>query len=286
MLSTQKYQILEKPQLAGAIQGYKRNYKGDLVTAQYIQRKLDACKTSAVTVGRFDYEKQEMDYHTAFNSCLNRCCPKCEGTRRGRSARKYKNVLLHFNRVSVLTLTYKGRHKLNSKTKRKLELQARNFMKRLQRRTNYKIQYIRVLEIVKKPSGFYYHYHYLIDMPYVSQKVISKYWDAVTDGSFIVWIEILKTENGTPIGAKWKRLPDKQKQQNAVKYLVKYVAKPVPNMNLDAYARYVYRTHFVETKTNLTCINGRKSSTRYRFISATPPEEFKNLRNNFNLDPT
>jgi len=177
--------------------------------------------------------------------------------------KKYKEALLSFKRVSIVTLTIKDHHPLSRVIKKKLEQQIRNFIKRLNRKFNYKIQYVRILELVKKADGYYYHYHILFDLPFIAQRTLSKMW-LETTGSSVVHIAILKSEDGKALGITWNRLPKEVKMRNSSNYITKYLAKPVPNIDLDEYSRIVYRAHFVET--HLTSSLAQNSSTRSEFL--------------------
>jgi hypothetical protein len=246
---------------------FKLRYSRILVTEKYIAAQIANCKTKEIVFGHMPKTDNDCEYtKKVLNSCYIRVCPKCEATRRLRYKRKYEDALQSFNRVSVLTLTYRGHHPLAEETKNKLELNVRNFIKRLQRLSTAKLQYVRVLEVVKNPDGYYYHYHFLIDMPYIKQNTLSHAWNEVTDGSFRVWVELMKNADNKPVGAVWGRLSKQQKQKNCSEYLTKYLAKPLGDIDLDTYARYVYSSHFVETRVDLACIMGQRSSTSHGLI--------------------
>lgn len=246
-----------------------------IVDANYIHARLIKCQTERIhfkhrdDVPRFittdedPYTPVEQCGHDVefLNSCNLRNCPKCESVRRMRYERKFRHGVRLFKRASVLTVTHKTFMPLDRSSKKGLEKQTRNFMKRIQRRCKgYTVRYIRVLEVVRKDTGYYYHYHYLIDMPYVRQESISKMWASSTDGSFVVWIESLKDANGNPIGMKWNRMKESNRSRNALNYVSKYLSKPMSyDISHEDYSKYVYGTHFLESR-NLTCIKGHNSS--------------------------
>lgn len=234
-------------------------YEVTAVDGDYIRDRMGDCSTKKAVFGHIGEEDCD-HFEEKYVSCGVRICPRCEGNRRARASKKYKLSLDGFKRVSVLTLTYKGHHPLNRETKRRLERDIRNFIKRLCRvmPSDYDLQYIRVLEIVEKFDGYYYHNHILIDLPYIEQKELSQMWGEVTGGSYVVWIESLKTDKGEPIGMKWGRLPKSVRQSNISNYLTKYLAKPLPLSDADAFAEFGYGVHFVESR--LTSIMGRNSS--------------------------
>jgi len=256
---------------------YKRiQYRTRIINEKYIQERLDLCKTRKLIFKHHPdplIQEKGIDLcdhqREILNSCYLRICEKCEATRRYRNVKKYKNVLLNWKRVSVVTLTVKDHHPLSKLFKNKLEQQIRNFMKRLERHfRNVKISYIRVLEIVKKSNGWYYHFHILMDLPFLDQKNLSKMWYE-TSGSKIVYIQILKDRSGKAVGISWNRLKDKDKINQATNYITKYLAKPVSKLSLDQYARIIYRSHLVETKidkNSLTCLNGQNSAKKTGLI--------------------
>jgi len=171
----------------------------------------------------------------------------------------FKKHVKQFQRVSVFTLTYSGHHALSKDQIKELNTHVRNFMRRLRRKKSYKIQYVRVLEIVKKGLGYYYHYHFLIDMPYVRQDTLSKEWYGVTGTSYVVDIRLLKDNKNRPVGQFWNRLPDKQKINHALSYVGKYLAKPMPGIDSDTYALHIYGQHFVES---FTCFKGQNRTMK------------------------
>lgn len=234
-------------------------YRLIVVDGDYIRSRMDTCSTEKAVFGHIGEEVCD-NFEERVISCDVRICSRCEGKRRGRYAHKYKVSLEGFKRVSVMTLTYRGHHPLDKERKKGLERSVRNFIKRLSRSVRWDVQYVRVLELVQKPDGYYYHYHFLIDMPYVKQTELSRMWGDVSDGSFVVWVEILKDENKQPIGAYWGRLPKKVRQSNVSNYVTKYLAKPLPHFDSDQYASFGYGVHFVET--HFTCITGGNSSIK------------------------
>jgi hypothetical protein len=116
------------------------------------------------------------------------------------------------------------------------------------------------LEIVRKVDGWYYHYHILVDLPFVNQTLLSRLWFE-TSGSKIVYIQILRDDKGRAIGKFWNRLPKKERLKHSLNYITKYLAKPLSNISLDEYARIVYGSHFVESSFNFTCSTGQNSTT-------------------------
>lgn len=245
-------------------------YQRVVINGKYIKSRKDICCTKKVKFGhKHDKLEKELNSNLCnhqkehLNSCYLRNCPHCESVRKWRYRKKYGNALLSFKRVSVLTLTFRGHHMLSKDKKKVFENHCRNFMKRLGRRLVYKIQYVRVMEVVKYPDGYYYHYHFLIDMPYVKQNELSNTWEETT-GSGVVWIETLKDKTGRPIGQFWNRLSVEQKMCQAVNYITKYLAKPLSNIADQEYALYVYGSHFVETKLEepFTCIKGQNSAMK------------------------
>lgn len=232
-----------------------------LVDGGYLRERMKDCKEK-----EFYFSHKERlvkaicdNDEVITKKCMLRCCPKCEEDRRARYKNKFKQSLLGFRYVKVITLTNKGHYPLSKEKMSEFRNNVRNLMRRLRYKTKYRIQYVRVLEIVAKPDGWYYHFHILVDMPYLQQKTLSNLWFDVS-GSSVVWIEMLKDKNGFPIGQIWNRLPEKKKMNSASNYVSKYLAKPLPSMNLDHYAVYVYGKHFVES--HLTSIV-RQNCTKF-----------------------
>lgn len=238
------------------------SYDYELVTVDsgYLKERMVKCKTQQIIFSHLD----ECCYHTliTLNSCYLRCCPKCEATRKNRYAKLFKNAVFNFQRVAVVTLTLKNHHPLTKQQMGAFRNDVKNFMRRLRRNKNYPIQYIRVLEVVEKFDGWYYHFHLLVDMPYIRQDNLSKIWNDVS-GSSVVWVEIAKNNNGVPIGHIWGRLPNRLKFSNALRYVSKYLAKPLPSLDLDAYAVHIYGQHFTQT---LTRSNGQKCAIKTGLI--------------------
>jgi hypothetical protein len=239
-----------------------------VVNERYILAQLKQCRTKTLVFShRYSAQQREAlindckEIRVIKNSCWNRNCPKCLPERRARYTKKYKESLLNFKRVSVVTLTYHGYHVISKNKKQLLEKHLRNFIKRLQRRTLYKLQYIRVLEMVKKDRGYYYHYHFLFDLPFIKQGVLSKLWHETTKTSFVVDIRILRDNKNRPVGIFWNRLTDEEKLNHTCNYITKYLAKPLNGIPNSIYASNVYGVHFVET--HLTRLRGQNSSKKY-----------------------
>jgi hypothetical protein len=213
------------------------DYKTIPVNGSYIKRRLNNCRTKRVTFGHVNPELGCSHKKEWLNSCYLRICPKCVSTRKSRYLKRYSSVLKHFKRISLLTLTYRGYHPLNSKVKKNLEYCLKLFFKNLKYHyPNYVFQYIRVLELVAKPNNtYYYHYHFLIDAPYIHQAHLSEIWGKLT-GSPVVHIKY--------VGNRWSL-------QHKKNYICKYLAKPQQNISYEKYALHVYREHYVQTSTSL-----------------------------------
>jgi predicted transcriptional regulator len=252
-----------------------------IVNGKYIEERIKQCKTKIIV---FKHKHDPLveegiidpcpGKKIIINSCYLRNCPKCESTRRYRYVKKYKESLLSFKRVSVVTLTFRDYRLLSKREKRCQELQVRNFIKKLLRRTIYKLQYIRVLETIEHGGNLYfYHYHFLFDLPYIEQGTLSRLWKETTETSYVVDIRILRDSEKRPVGIFWNRLPKKQKLKHSSNYITKYLAKPVQNLSNDEYATYVYGSHFVQT--HLTCLNGQNSSIKTGLICEECGESLK-----------
>lgn len=204
-----------------------------IVNGSYIEKKIANCHTEYLVFGHHQHDLECNHTRKLLNSCFLRICPKCLQMRKYRYLRLYESVVSKFKRTSLLTLTYKGYYGLNPIIKKNLEYCLRLFFKQLRYHCkNYDIQYIRVLEVNNKGDNqFFYHYHFLIDMPYVSQKSLSQSWEKLT-GSYIVDIRY--------VGNRWKK-------NQKIGYICRYLAKPQKDIDYDKYALYVYRNHFVQS---------------------------------------
>lgn len=244
-----------------------------VVNGKYIEWRIEKCKSETLVFSHhYDSLRREGMFERdqchekkiILNSCYLRGCPKCESTRRYRYTKKYRNALLGFKRVSVVLLTFVGHHKLSKQTMREHRVHIRNFMKKLGRRLVYELQYIRVLELKNHENLYFYHYHFLIDLPYINQKSLSQMWHQTTKTSFVVDIRILRDNKNRPVGLYWNRLKKQAKMTHASNYITKYLAKPISNITSDEYAAHIYGTHFVET--HLTCSLGQNSSTKTSMV--------------------
>lgn len=236
-----------------------------VVDGDYILQRIAGCSTKWVKFSHCTYDKRFCDSSKrVLNRCYTRVCDKCYETRKIRYKKHYRESLDAFNRVSVFTVTYSGHHALSKKKFKELILANRNFMRRIRRRAKYKIKYVRTFEIVPKRDGYYYHFHYLIDMPYIRQDILSKHWSEVTGGSFVVDIRILRDpKSNMPVGYHWQRLKKNHRRNSALAYISKYLAKPMPvnvldKETADVYASEVYGQHFVETYADYQCGCGAK----------------------------
>lgn len=236
-------------------------YEFITVDSGYLLERMIECQTTEIC---FEHKHEARDFCdnklTVLGSCYLRCCPKCIEARKRRYAKLFRSTIESFERIAVLTLTFKDSHALSKAKMQEFRNHVCNFMRRLRYHKSYEIKFIRVLEIVPKADGWYYHYHILIDMPYIKQDILSRMWKEVTGDSFVVWIEVLKNNNGVPIGHLWKRLSNRQKVSNALNYVAKYLSKPLPSDDLDQYAVSVYGQHF--TQSSLTCKKGQKSTKK------------------------
>lgn len=257
-----------KSQVGGFTYPYKqiRLKSGEIVVlnGNYIDGRIKSCKTKTLVFRHLDDNCFEQ--RTIKNSCLNRICPKCEPTRRNRYAKKY-SIVGEFQKPKFLTLTIAKHHLLTKEFVKEIQLQLRNFIKRLNRRYG-EFSYIRILEIVPKPNGlYYYHFHFVVDLPYIRQQTISNHWNECTNGSSIVDIRALRDENGNLFALS--RVNKQQKTKSVIAYITKYLAKPLPNMDSDLYARVMYGkqlSHMRKSKTLLNLINVQNSSIKSGLI--------------------
>ena len=258
----------------GKITG-KYLFKTLAADGDYIQARLETCHTARMYVSHEQYRKG--DYENCsheimfYNSCQLRICPKCDHIRRAKYQKRMREQVSNFKRAAVLTTTFQGHRPLNKSEKKTIELQNRNFIKMLQRRCgSYELQYIRVLEVVRHGDVYFYHYHYLIDMPYIKQRVLSNLLEKATKDSYVVDIRILRTKDGKPIGHLWNRLSKAHKTKHCLNYVSKYLSKPMGmNEDTELYSKAVYGRHFIESRMNqeyLTRSLGQNSSIPHGII--------------------
>jgi len=228
------------------------------INGRYVERMCSQCKTKKLVFGHdreteaFCQEKKEL-----LNSCYVRICTRCDGTRRYRYEKKYLLALWKFKQARVITLTFKDRYVMSRDDKRRREAHVRNLMKRLERKfTPYHIQYVRVLELVKKDDGYHYHYHIIVDMPYIEQPELSGMWNDVS-GAPVVYIQILRNAAGVPVGIMWGKLPKALRTREGLRYITKYLSNPLGVkkddvggfvVDYEQYALSVYGSHFVEAR--------------------------------------
>jgi len=285
---TYKHLKIHHAQQHGMRNGVKTNtkirYSFVVVSGRYIKLKRESCKTKPI-----EYNGAYMVDHKGElikSPCNLRNCTICESHRKHRYKKKFTKSILDFQRVVLFTLTYQGHHLLSKRKKKELEVHVRNFVKRLGRRIIYKLQYVRVLEIKKSSNNsYYYHFHFLIDMPYVKQGTLSRMWEQTTETSYIVDIRCVKDDHGKPVGIFWKRLTREEKEKlinGSLNYIVKYLAKPIGEISDHQYASVVYNSHFIETRiTNVSSleVSGQNSSikktTNYKFWVGTEDPRYK-----------
>lgn len=243
-------------------------YHNVVVGSKYIEKRMDECHTKIVVFSHADSLYHEAGLtcehkKTLPNSCYLRICPKCEKTRHLRNAKTYKDVVEHFKRLNFLTLTCRGHKEFKPSVKNDLERDVKKFIDMLKYRfKGYPVQYVRVLETVKKDDGVYYHYHFLIDVPYVHQTVLSEIWKKATNNdSFIVDIRHVGHVQNTREGQKmvFSRGLD---QHDPIMYVSKYLSKPLSNITPKEYAGYVYRERFVETRLKGTSLVSIRNNRR------------------------
>jgi len=283
--------------------GYELEYSRKVVSASYIRDKMENCSSHALVFGHVHGTTCEYKKKIPIR-CGVRMCPKCENYRVFKAIRKYEEAVFAMKHPSLLTLTFRGHHPLSNERKLQNERFARNFIKRLHRKLKKMphappLSYIRAYEFVEKEDGYYYHYHYLIDMPYVDQKWLSKIWKEVTKDSYIVDIRRVGYEPshelrsfGDPdkkeISSKAKKealdtvvdylskplkvsltslsRASKHLKKKALHKTVEYLSKPlgindIDDKLYDLYARELYGRHLAESRGLLHLINGQNSST-------------------------
>lgn len=226
-------------------------YKLVVVNGKYIEKRIRSCRTQKIVFAHKHPEIECNHKKEWLNSCFLRICPKCLNMRKYRYIKQYKNIILRFKRISLLTLTHRTYFPLSElQLRQNLNYCVKLFLKQLKyhinqhMKLNYKIQYIRVLEVVDKGDGlYYYHFHFLIDMPYIPQETLSRIWEKIT-GNYIVHIKY--------VGNRWNT-------QAKLNYICKYLAKPQKNISYENYALYIYRTHFVQTSLDLSSKVEQKS---------------------------
>jgi len=236
-------------------QGEEVEYGKVVVDGRYIQERMHKCKTKTVVLG---HVHGECEYEKKIPvACHVRICSKCEDQRRISVFRKYYEGILQMKHPKMLTVTYYGHHPLSARVKWELEGYMRSFIKRIIRKImkmpgKYEVRYLRVIEFVPKDDGYYYHYHLIIDMPYISQKWLSEAWLGVTGESKVIDIRSLERT-------------DKRGKRRVLNYVLKYVTKPMKIDETkqdvyDLYAREIYGKHLVESRGLLHLINGGNSS--------------------------
>jgi len=226
---TLKHPRLKKPE---------RWFSTVLIDGEYIKGRMCECKTKVMIFENDLDMKREIQ-----NSCFIRICPKCYRTRKGRYIRHYKRLLKYFKRVSLLTLTHKGYHDLDIDKKKEFEYAVKKFFQMIKYRyKHYNFKKIRILETKRKKDGkYYYHFHFLIDMPWIPQTMLSAIWSKATAGeSYVVDIRW--------VGKRWS---DKQK----LGYICKYLAKPFSNITPNEYALHLYRTRFVDCRFDVSSVS-------------------------------
>jgi len=250
-------------------EGKRLKYHVVVVNSKYIETRLNDCRTKMIVFSHVNPLYHELGLpcnckKTLPNSCYLRICPKCEQTRKNRNIKSYRDVVGTFKRVNFLTLTCKGHHELKPSVKLQFERDVKKFIDMLKSRCrNYKIQYVRVLETVKNEDGYYYHYHFLIDMPFIHEIVLSGIWKKATNNeSFIVDIKHVGRVCNTREGKK-TIFTHGFSQNSAILYVSKYLSKPLQNISTKEYAIYVYRERFVETRLNGTSLDSIRNNRRF-----------------------
>jgi len=153
-------------------------------------------------------------------TCGIRICKKCMHKRKYRFEKKYKKLFKSMKYPQMLTLTFKGHHKLSKEIKSRLYKYAREFF----RRTG--MDGVRVLEIIRKPDGYFYHLHCIVDVRFYPYSKIKKIWYDVTGTSYITKMDKIKSDVGL-----W--------------YITKYVSKPMNWIDLEAYIDFFYKCRMV-----------------------------------------
>lgn len=215
-----------------------------IVDGEYIDNRIKQCGTKLM-VFRCDNDHVK----TIPNNCFIRNCPKCETTRKVRYIKRYKPTLKFFKRISLLTLTMKGYYDLDMKKKKEFEYAAKKFWQMVKYRYRYyNFKKIRVLEVKKKaPGQYYYHFHYLTDMPWIPQPMLSDIWRKATGGeSYIVDIRY--------VGKRWGK-------NQKVGYICKYLAKPFKDISNEEYAAHLYRSRFAEVRFDASSVSSLVSSS-------------------------
>jgi len=164
-------------------------------------------------------------------TCGIRICPKCQSIREWRLRKKYKPFLKLFKNPKLLTLTFRGYTRFDKKTKRRCDLYAYNFFRRLGNKVKFGI---RVMELISQENdSFFIHYHCLVEMQYIPQKRLSDLWLKVTKSSFIVDIR--------KVSIRW-----------GLSYVLKYVTKPTKlDISLDVYKEIFYKTRLLTVFGNM-----------------------------------
>ena len=232
-------ELMEKHlKLKHNISCHKGHYSLVYVNEDYINKRICQCHTKKIV---FNDGLDNREFLS--NSCFIRICPICEENRKSRNSKHYRNIIKSFKRVSLLTLTFKGYHALDVDVKHRFEYAVKKFLQMLKyyyRKTPYKLKYIRVLEVkYKYGENYYYHFHFLMNLPYTRKSRLVKMWSKANSGeSFVVDIQNIGYQGS---GREWS-------SSQKLGYITKYLAKPFENITPMEYALHMYRSRFVETR--------------------------------------
>lgn len=171
--------------------------------------------------------------------CYNRFCenPACEKARELRSKLKLSGLMRYkkkYRYLKMITLNFPNiiPEEFTAEIRKDWEYKASQFMRFIMEKHNCQAA-IRATELTETPSGINYHWHIIVDMPYVPQKVLINHWQRINNARYSCRIN----------------------KQSTLWYAIKYVSK----------------THHLKPKTKLLLLNAMYRSRSYIVYGAFKP---------------
>lgn len=236
-----------------------------------------------------DLPQEEIDHlHKEMPcNCGMRVCVKCKNARFLKIFRKYFPFVQGFYQPKLLTLENKTHHELSHPFKKDFESQFRNFWRNLMkalkddpesfidktwartRRSRKPKEYANVLatyqayadcskyllgmEIKETKNGRYWHFHAIVDLPYIDSKKLSSFWFKQTGSSVNIKAigdlpenDRKRFESSMLWDILQKRYPSADSNMlRSLWYCVKYIVK-MDWLTSDEYSWFGYAKNFVQ----------------------------------------
>ena len=296
------------------------NYSIITVSPGYVENKLDNCKSKKIILGPTKeaeqlLEAEGIDPKKAEKEILHKCglpvCNSCEAHRKFKVFDRYIPFLSTFQNPKLITFeTVNKDLPMTKENKKEYERKFRNFLRNLERALqenpkqfiqesflekhrgqkrkdvlekyqNYEIKYLRAMEIKKTDNGNYWHYHAVMDLPYIDKEKLTEFWKKQTGAS--IKMNSVRHYNSqaqakTEETGLFKDLQDKYPDVSrnilrALWYITKYITK-MDWLTTDEYCRFGYGTCFVQKSHTVTKVRVNGTSRQKMTVEVHLSEHY------------